>query len=315
MIIFLYGRDNFRLYEASREIIEKYKQKHKSGVNFFGLDLSERGDLPKLDDAVKTISFFNEVKLVSARNAFSAVQLEDLISDYSLLDIKDLVVLLIENSAKADLVKRNKKLFSLLTSAKVIVREFEPLEGAKLKTWANRQFTKRQCEIAPNALNLLVNLKGGQSLDLIQEIEKLCNFKLRGVVTEEDVKLLSTDKIESEIFKFIDALGSRNKEQAFGLLAKEILSGQDPYYILSMLAYQFRNLLLIKDLISRNFSAPEISKKAALHPFVVRKTISNIRYFTLDDLKQKYGRLHDMEISAKNGKKDLIDGLYNFVLT
>jgi len=69
MIIFLYGSDTYRSRQKLKEIIEEYKRRHQSGLNFIRINFDEK-DLPAdkagfsdLKQAVETVSMFDEKKL------------------------------------------------------------------------------------------------------------------------------------------------------------------------------------------------------------------------------------------------------------
>ena len=75
MLIFLYGRDIYRSKENLDKIIAEFNRKYPSGLNFHSFDLSDpsRGsgqELDKFEDAVKSLSFFDEKKLVLIKNSF-----------------------------------------------------------------------------------------------------------------------------------------------------------------------------------------------------------------------------------------------------
>lgn len=318
MLIFLYGPDSYRLYQAAKTITDKYKTKHKSGVNFFYLDALENGALSEFEDAVKTNSFFNETRLIVFKNIFSqsllAGKVLDLIKRYELDSSKETVILAVDNKSQKDITSSAKNLFSFLLDKSSPIKNFDFLSGAKLENWVKKEFEARNCSVGPQAVKKLINLVGNDSWALANEIEKLSNYKRGGVVQEPDIGVLVSERTELNIFDFIDALAAKNQAKATELLYKEIAGGRDPYYILTMIIYQFRNLLLVKDLALRDLSSAEIAKKAGIHPFVVRKAVQSGSKFSVDELKRLYARLLDFDVATKMGKIDLIDSLYNFVL-
>ena len=85
---------------------------------------------------------------------------------------------------------------------------------------------------------------------------------------------------------------SKNKKQALDLFHKHLDNGDNSLYLFSMIAYQFRNLLIIK----------ENSKKSGLHPFVVQKSIYLCRQFTMDQLKKIYQKIFQIDLDIKTGK-------------
>jgi len=110
------------------------------------------------------------------------------------------------------------------------------------------------------------------------------------------------------------ALANKQKAKSFEILFKELSGGREPHYIFSMIVYQFRNLLAVKDLAERGLNLSAIQQKLKLHPFVARKLVAASQKFSLPDLKAKYQMLCGLDIAFKEGRVDLTDSLYNFVL-
>ena len=97
-------------------------------------------------------------------------------------------------------------------------------------------------------------------------------------------------------------------------ISQEIKNSRDPYYLLTMIVYGFRNLLAVKDLSDRGMSLDAIVKKARLHPFVARKAYQSAGKFSLEELKNIYGHLLDLDTHSKEGTLNLADSLFAFVL-
>lgn len=331
MIIFLYGSDGYRLRKKSQEIIDSYQKKHKSGLNFFKFDCAGMGagEFLKIDEAIKNSSFFNEIKLIVLHNPFSqkvlAGKIEEWIKKYDLHKIKDAVILVVENSDSKQIPADNKGLFEALKKSGNLVEKIDCLDGVKLANWIKNQFTIRGCAIEPTALKKIVDYVGNDSFSLAINIEKLANY-LSGddlsaqaggkkILKPEDVELLVTQKVDLNIFDLVDAIASKNKVRAFDILYRELKTGRDANYILTMIIFQFRNLLMVKDLASRSLASDLISKKSGLHPFVVRKAMRELGKYEMNDLKSLYGRLLNADISFKNGKVALDDSLFNLVFS
>jgi DNA polymerase-3 subunit delta len=316
MVIFLYGPDSYRLKQNSQIVLDNYRKKHPDGV-FLRFDLSVAGEVAKVEDAVKSGSLFGGIRLVVLKNTFSnktdSGQIGELIENQNLFKEKDTVLLFVENQDGKELAK-NKKLFNLLSRKDNIVRNIEFLEGENLKKWIKNEFIFRNCSAEPDAIKELIVIAGNGSWALVNEINKLSNLKAGGMVKKEDVLLLASKKTDLNIFDFVDALAGKNKSEAYEVLFKEIQNGRDPYYLLTMIIYGFRNLLTVKDLSGRGMSLDSITKKSHLHPFVARKTQQSAGKFNLAELKNIYGYLLDLDTNSKGGKVNLVDSLFSFVL-
>ena len=73
---------------------------------------------------------------------------------------------------------------------------------------------------------------------------------------------------------------------------------------MAMFIRQFRNFLIIKDLIEKGIPYYGLAQKTGLHPFVVKKTFEQANNFTLENLKKIYNKLLDLEIAVKTGRTD-----------
>jgi DNA polymerase-3 subunit delta len=90
--------------------------------------------------------------------------------------------------------------------------------------------------------------------------------------------------------------------------------GADPFYLFSMLVYQARNMLKIADL-KDNFDYPEreIIRASQMHPFVVRKSLNQIRNFSFAKLAKLYQKLSQLDVMMKTGKIEAELALDKFI--
>ena len=297
MIIFLYGPDSYRSRQKLNEIVSHYKETKKSGLNLVYFDASQKS-FPDFYDNFKVSSMFAEKKLIILKNVFSnkGFQEEFLSEVKNIESFKDVVVVYEDSSAD----ERTKLFKSLKKESKS--QEFNFLEGQKLKEWAQKEFENYKVKANGDAQNLLISYVGNDLWRLSAEIKKLSNFKQSMVVKKEDVELLTKPRIELDIFKTIDALASKNKRQALELIKKHIDGGDSPLYLLSMIAYQFRNLLVVKELASKGLMYASIVKRSGLHPFVVKKNYFASSQFSFDELKHIYKKVFQIDSDIKVGK-------------
>ena len=309
MIIFLYGSDGYRIKENVDSVVDAYHKKHKNGVNFYRFDLDPDKVCDDFDSAVKSVSFFDDVKLIVVKNIFGSrthsQSITPVIKDLGLDADKKTVLLFAENKSKKDLQKENKDLFGTLNSKNNLVKEVEPLSGVKLSNWVKNKFKDNEHDITPAVADLLIGTVGNDSWALVNEINKLSNYKIGGSITEKDISLLVGRKEESSVFDLIDAVGNRDGAKAFETMYRLVNSGHDSHYLLSMFVYHFENLLSVSD-----GSTPK-----HLHPFVAKKATSQARKFSKEDLLSKFNHLAELDIASKNGTTNLEDSLYNFVIS
>ncbi|KKQ17798.1 MAG: polymerase III, delta subunit protein [Berkelbacteria bacterium GW2011_GWA1_36_9] len=302
MIIFLYGEDSYRAKRKLEEIILGYKKIHKSGLNLIYIDAKET-NFDDFYSNFKITSMFAEKKLIILRNVFSNSKFqEELLENIKEMEeLKDIVVVY-EDIA----VDQRTKLFkALVKSAKC--QEFDYLPPIALRKWVLQEFGKNKVKINPDALGLLIEFVKNDLWQMANEINKLSNYRkgghpLVGLVKKEDIELLIKPNVENDIFKTIDSMASKNKKQALLLLHKYLEEGENPLYLLSMIAYQFRTLLIIKEMIDKKMPYIAIAQKSGLHPFVVQKSYYMCSQFSMAQLKKIYQRIFQVDSDIKTGK-------------
>jgi len=299
MIIFIYGEDTFRSRQKLSEIIEEYKKKSKSGLSLKSFDGQEL-DFQSLKEEIRQASMFEENKLLILRNPISNQKLKEDILEAAkeLLSSKDVFLFYQEGQ-----IRKNDKLLSLIKKQGK-VQEFSPLDGQNLRNWYKKEFGRYRAEISTEALNRLVEFVGDDLWRASLEVQKLFNFKKGKRIDREDVELLVKPKLETDIFKTIDAIAKKDKKTALTLIHKHLEKGDHPLYLLTMINYQFRNLLLVKDLIEKREPYSAILRKSQLHPFVVRKSLAQARSFSLPELKKIYQKIFQADLSIKTGKTE-----------
>ena len=173
---------------------------------------------------------------------------------------------------------------------------------------------KADQQITREALEKLIIYCAGDSALLFSELKKLTNYSQTNSIDEKAVEVLVKARLNSNIFQVIDALGNKNKKEALNLLHEHLVAGEDPYYLMSMFIYQFRNLLKIIDFQEKGVSSEyEIAKVVHLHPFVVKKGLAQLRLFNFKQLKAIYFKLSKLDEKIKRGQLTIQLALDKFI--
>jgi len=298
MIIFLYGPDTYRSQQKLNEIIEHYQKVHKSGLNlrYFDGDSEKSLNFQDFRNEIETASMFREKKLLVLKDIFSNKDFQEEFLKQREKFVNSGNIILIYERKQAD----KKSPFFKFLKKNSESQEFEPLEGPKLSSWIKKEFKQYNSKTDSEALAKLIEYVGNDLWRMSNEIRKLASYKKE--IGIKEIELLVRSKIETDIFKTIDAIAQKNKKQALILLHKHLEKGDSPLYLLSMINYQFRNLLVIKDLIEKHNPYNLILKKSGLHPFVVKKSYYQSQKFTLQELKKIYQKIFQVDLNIKTGR-------------
>lgn len=168
--------------------------------------------------------------------------------------------------------------------------------------WAKQWVESHNYRIDPQALEMLVLRSAGDLWWLSNELELLSNFRGEETITVEDVQSMTKLKVDPDIFKTIDAIAARDGALALRLLHHHLEHGESEMYLLSMVNYQFTNLLQVKELVTQGMNQQDIKKVTKMHPFVIEKSLRQSANFSLPQLKSIFSKLADVDAKVKTGK-------------
>jgi DNA polymerase-3 subunit delta len=300
MTILIYGQDTYRLRRKLNEIIGHYKKIRRSGLNlrfFEGKELN----FEDFCNEFSSVSMFSEKKLFVLKDVFSDQAFKEKFIKNSKKFINAADIILFCEGAS---IPESDRLLRLLKKTGKS-QEFEPLGGISLKNWIKKEFEKRGARVGDEIVIKLADYVGNNdSWQLANEIQKLIDYRGGKDITVKDVELLVKPRIETHIFKTIDAIASGNKKRAIELLHKHLEKGDNLLYLLSMINYQFRNLLVVRELIEKNQPYYSLRKKTGLSPFVIKKSYEQAQRFTLPELKKIYRKIFQADIDIKTGRTE-----------
>ena len=310
MVLFLYGSDTFRSKKKLQEIINRYHLKYKSGLNFCKIEGTPEG-FEKLKERIETISMFKEKKLIIFKNVFSTpTYLQEKIEKYliekNIFKDENLILIFFEEGG----VQKPNRLFKLLIKKSFKKQEFKELPIWKLKIFIRKYWN---CKIDDRAIEKLIFFCNSNLWEIEKEIQKIIAFKRGERIEAKDVENLSQGKIDTNIFETTEAISRKNKKKALTLIANHLEKGENEIRILSMMVFQFRNILKIKSLIEQKKNLIQIQKLSGLHPFIVKKTFPLVQNFSIEELKKIYKKLLELDFKIKTGRIEPKTGIEMFI--
>ncbi|MEI8061473.1 MAG: DNA polymerase III subunit delta [Candidatus Berkelbacteria bacterium] len=303
MIKLYYGEDTYSLNHAIKKIEADFSVANFGDMNIQKLD----GATLTYDSLIRSASavpFLADKRLLIINNFLrdGDEKVREYIDASTDKFPKSTEVILLEDGE----VNKNLKLYKKLLKLKA-VEHFPLRKGFELENWLSAIAKEKAVPIKASAIRKLIATAGNNSFRLTNELEKLDLFRLaqnQAEITEDDINQMVESENDQNIFDFIDALGARNSRLALKYLHNLLLGGKNENYILSMIVYQFRNMLIVQDLISRGVVRNQIPAEAELHPFVVGKTIRVLNNFDLPLLRRIYLRLQQTDLDIKTGRID-----------
>ena len=149
--------------------------------------------------------------------------------------------------------------------------------------------------IVNNALNIY---------DLaINEVEKIKLYYGNGcTVKYDDVVNIVSKNIEDNNFKFIDTVISKDIKEAFKMYDDLMIQKVEPIMLMSMLAKEVRNMLLVKKMIKSKNKKDMMEVLGLRFDFQIDKLITNSYSFSEERLESYLVLLSDLDYKIKRGK-------------
>jgi len=290
MILFFYGPNSYASRRILQEVVATYKQKTGSD---FGLERIDgvSTNAKSLGSALRAVPFLANSRLVvveylSANKAASG-QIEAIIQELP----STTVAVFYEKE-----VDKRTTYFKTL-SAKAQPQHFEMLGPTQLAGWVRNHLKTLNATIEPGAMAELIDRVGDDQWRLEQELVKLASHNPE--ITRDHVQLLVEPGRDENIFGLVEAIASGRTKQALAQYQLLRAGGANELYILSMITWQLRNLLLAKT--AGPMPPGELARAAGLSPFVAGKAVQRQADLDLDQLKRAFLATIDTEYKIKTG--------------
>lgn len=334
-----FGSDDFSISSLLREHKSEFLKKNRNAeTSTFDFSAGEnRNDLErKLYNALRGASLFSSEKIVIIKSLFSSQknkkdetgeEQKDL--EESRQDFEQSLLELIAGNASDQIFfieprpldKRSRafKFFEkILKEGRAEQREFSVPLRFEFNSWLEKAVKERGGKISKQNVDFLAMLLGKgmeqrergniiAAYDLFQssmEIDKLIAYCDGKEILKEDIVLLISASSDMNIFSLIENIGRKNRKRAMEILSGQIEQGYNESYILKMMVYHFRNLIIVKGLVEKGISAYEIAKITKMHSFVAQKNIQYCQSLSPEYLLAVYGKLYNADASIKNGTMD-----------
>lgn len=307
MLFFISGTDHFRCQQKLKELINQFVQKRdQSGFNIIKLD-GESLEADRFEQEVLTVPFLSEKKLIVIKNILKNKKRWGSIFEF----LRSHEERLENNLAFIELIDPEKKtkpsgpFFEYLKKQKYYW-QFNLMNDNQLRVWLKNHLNGQKIKMEERAIDELIMLVGNDLYQLTSEIKKLTAFKNGEIIKEGEVKKLVKAKFDENIFNLVDAIGTKNRKRALKLAADQLNSNNHPLSILTMIGWQFKTLIKVKEKLSlnRRVNNQQLANELGLHPFAVQKASWQVKNFTNERLVSAQVALLEIESQLKSGAKN-----------
>src|SRR6185369_6588616 len=284
-------------------------EKKYVGGEFFIFDFEEKGELADVEKAIDAAAsglFDGEKMIVFLQPLSMSEQGQEKLTRFlkEQKGSEEKNILLFVQSGK---VKKGNVFMKLLQKEADTEEAIESKSGRDEENFIKKELKRMVPDMTMSADAMVSFLASTEknSAKRMSELEKLASYKGSGIIEKEDVELLVVGPKESVVFSALDALGKGEKKQALLLFHREAQNNDGVFPLLSLCAWQTRNILRVREAFDRGIRRPgDIASATKLHPFVVQKILNSLPSFPLERLKNGLTLLSALDTDLKLGKKD-----------
>ena len=137
----------------------------------------------------------------------------------------------------------------------------------------------------------------------MNEVDKIKLYYGKGcIVKYDDVVNIVSKNIEDNNFKFIDTIISRDIKESFKIFDDLMIQKVEPIMLLSMLAKEIRNMLLVKKMLMSESKKDMMNILGIRFDFQMDKLINNCYSFSEKQLEDYLLLLSNLDYKIKRGK-------------
>ena len=172
---------------------------------------------------------------------------------------------------------------------------------SEMVNWVRKKAVELGGSFSPGAAAILAEYVGNNTQRATREIEKLLTYvSFQRPVDDDDVRRLTSQDQEGDIFGMVDAIGLRNGKEALRLL-HILLEESEVLQIFGMVTRQFRLLIQAREILDSGGSEDGVRSQLSLHPWVAQKVTEQAKQFSLSALDEIYQHLLKIDVDGKSG--------------
>jgi DNA polymerase-3 subunit delta len=180
----------------------------------------------------------------------------------------------------------------------------KPMRGRELRAFIRAEATARGHNIAPRAIETLLDAVGDDLAAIDDAVERLSLFVGVGqrIDAEAVMKCVTRIRVES-IWSLVDAIGLRDRRKGIAAAQSLLADREPPLRLLAMVARQLRIVARMREALSEGLRPQEAAKRAGAPPFKASDLTTSARQFTADTLGEAFTLIARTDMALKSSKR------------
>jgi DNA polymerase-3 subunit delta len=291
MTIFFYGPNAYSIREQVNQMVAAYIKKTGSDLGVERIDGSAV-TVQDLKSKLDAAPFLATSRLVVVNQVSVNKQVGAKLEAFLKGVPATTVAVFVEGEIDQRLLS-----FKALKGADKVLK-VELLTGSRLRTWIQKQVQSLGGVIDPGTVGALIDKAGEDQWRLSNEIAKLVGYDK--TVTLKTIDALVVPSPERSVFELVDAMTVGQAGRAVEVYRALLGQKQTAMYVLSMVQWQLRNLVIAK--AAGNKTAGEVAKLFGMNEYAIAKAMGASKRLDEGRLKDAFGASADCEFDIKTGR-------------
>ena len=297
----LYGEEDFLKDYYCQRIVDICTMDGIKEFNYMKIN-SEKLDTNAITDFIVSLPMMSDKKVLVLKNTGIFSKANDATKKFWTEIFDDLpeymVLIFVENT-----VDKRSSLYKSISKSHT-AEEFPLSNENELINWFARYIAKDNKSMTKEDIAFVIESVGRNMYLLKNEADKLISYTTGkdGLIFHEDVENCICKSLEGKVFALIDNIVSKDKSKAISRIGDLKTLKEQPVMIIALIFRQFSILRKIK--ISEDRPISEIAQKTKQRDFVVKKSLSHLKSFSLDDLNSAISMCVKADEDIKSGASE-----------
>jgi len=305
------GIEKYLIDKTIDMLREKYIDKSFETLNYVVLDGKDI-DFDNILDACETLPFMAEKKLVIIKDINEVMEnkgtdFDKRLGEYiSKLD-HYLTLIIID---KSNSLNKTSNIYKAVKKLGGVV-EFNKLKGRDLNAWVEKKFKEYNKNISYGNISYFIQSSSYSTYnslntlyDLENEILKIVNYTQEKEISKEDIDLVLSRTLDTNIFNLLSYLNRRDSEAALRTFNELYISNEPVQRILAMIIRQIRLMLSYKLYRERGDTEGSIQKKLQIKDYEFKRISKASSSFSKEYLLQALELILRLDIKQKTSSQD-----------
>jgi len=191
------------------------------------------------------------------------------------------------------------------------IYEMKKLSERDLKAFMTKRLSQKGKSMAPSVMNMMITESGYFNDEIDYGLYNLANDLEKAIIASDQNEIPRriaaysiSDNLEHNVFKMIDFIAQKRKDEALICLHDLLVLGEQPDRLLAAICSQLELMLEVKELQKDGAGNAAMKKQLGVHEFRIKKAAAFSEHYSVDELKKMFFEAIKVDNEIKSGLLD-----------